>query len=120
MAPEPRGSARIREIRDAPVIAVLEEPLIAVIGEPRKSLSKGMVWGASGLISARWSPSSSRDWRWPDDRKAPRLASFSRRSAMPRLLSSSVAGRKATTAPGGTVPMAAKQLFQASWRTART
>jgi uncharacterized protein involved in exopolysaccharide biosynthesis len=44
-----REEARIREIRDTPVITVLEEPRLPLIGEPRKSVQKGMVGGFAGL-----------------------------------------------------------------------
>ena len=51
-----REEARIREIRDTPVITVLEKPQLPIVGEPRKSVQKaivgGLVWGALGLLVA--------------------------------------------------------------------
>ena len=51
-----REAARIREIRDIPVITVLEKPQLPIVGEPRKSVQKavvgGLVWGALGLLIA--------------------------------------------------------------------
>lgn len=44
-----REEARIREIRDTPVITVIEEPRLPFIGEPRKSIQKAMVGGVAGV-----------------------------------------------------------------------
>jgi uncharacterized protein involved in exopolysaccharide biosynthesis len=45
-----RQEARIREVRDTPVITVLEEPRLPVVPEPRHSLAKLIEGGATGLI----------------------------------------------------------------------
>lgn len=51
-----REEARIREIRDMPVITVLEKPQLPIVGEPRKSAQKAVLgaltWGAVGLLLA--------------------------------------------------------------------
>lgn len=51
-----REAARIREVRDIPVITVIEKPQLPIVGEPRKSVQKavvgGLVWGALGLLIA--------------------------------------------------------------------
>ena len=51
-----REEARIREIRDIPVITVLEQPQLPYVGESRKTVQKtvvgALVWGALGLIIA--------------------------------------------------------------------
>jgi uncharacterized protein involved in exopolysaccharide biosynthesis len=51
-----REDARIREVRDIPVITVLEKPYLPFVGEPRKSVQKavvgGLVWGALGMLLA--------------------------------------------------------------------
>lgn len=51
-----REAARIREVRDIPVITVIEKPQLPIVGEPRKSVQKavvgGLVWGALGLLVA--------------------------------------------------------------------
>lgn len=43
-----REEARIREVRDTPVITVFEEPALPVVGEPRRTLQKGILGGLSG------------------------------------------------------------------------
>ena len=43
-----REEARIREVRDTPVITVLAEPRLPVVGEARKSIQKGVVGGLAG------------------------------------------------------------------------
>jgi uncharacterized protein involved in exopolysaccharide biosynthesis len=45
-----REEARIREVRDIPVITVLETPRIPVIPEPRGSLFKMIAGGATATI----------------------------------------------------------------------
>ena len=45
-----REEARIREVRDTPVITVLEDPRLPLVGEPRNSLQKGVVGGIVGGI----------------------------------------------------------------------
>jgi uncharacterized protein involved in exopolysaccharide biosynthesis len=45
-----RQEARIREVRDTPVITVLEEPRLPVVPESRRSLAKLIEGGALGLI----------------------------------------------------------------------
>lgn len=65
-----REEARIREVRDTPVITVLEEPRLPVVGEARNSVSKGVLGGlaggmlgvliaflAQGMVGARRQPS---------------------------------------------------------------
>jgi uncharacterized protein involved in exopolysaccharide biosynthesis len=48
-----RDEARIREVRDTPVITVLEEPRIPAIGEKRGSVQKAVLGGfVGGLIGA--------------------------------------------------------------------
>ena len=45
--------ARIREVRDTPVITVLENPRLPVVSEPRRSVLKGILGGlAGGLLGA--------------------------------------------------------------------
>lgn len=43
-----REEARIREVRDTPVITVLEGPQLPVVGEARKSALKGVLGGLAG------------------------------------------------------------------------
>lgn len=45
-----REEARIREVRDTPVITVLENPRLPVEGEARESLQKGVFGGVVGVI----------------------------------------------------------------------
>ncbi len=65
-----REEARIREVRDTPVITVLEDPRLPVVGEARKSVQKGVLGGlvggmlgvliaflAQGVAGARRAPS---------------------------------------------------------------
>ena len=44
--------ARIREVRDTPVITILEKPALPAVGEPRHSLSKGLMGALLGIILA--------------------------------------------------------------------
>jgi uncharacterized protein involved in exopolysaccharide biosynthesis len=46
--------ARIREVRDIPVITVLEEPRLPVVPEPRRLLLKGIAGAALGTILGIW------------------------------------------------------------------
>lgn len=43
-----REEARIREVRDTPVITVLEDPRLPVVGEARESMQKGVLGGLAG------------------------------------------------------------------------
>lgn len=43
-----REEARIREVRDTPVITVLEDPRLPVVGEARNSVRKGVLGGLAG------------------------------------------------------------------------
>jgi len=43
-----REEARIREVRDTPVITVLEAPRLPVVGEPRGSAQKAILGGLAG------------------------------------------------------------------------
>jgi hypothetical protein len=43
-----REEARIREVRDTPVITVLESPRLAAVSESRKSVQKGALGGVAG------------------------------------------------------------------------
>lgn len=43
-----REEARIREVRDIPVITVFEEPELPTGGEPRRSVQKGLLGGIAG------------------------------------------------------------------------
>jgi uncharacterized protein involved in exopolysaccharide biosynthesis len=45
-----REEARIREVRDTPVITVLESPRLPVVGEARKSVQRGVSVGVAGGI----------------------------------------------------------------------
>lgn len=45
-----REEARIREVRDTPVITVLENPRLPVVGEARHSVGKGLMGGLVGGI----------------------------------------------------------------------
>jgi len=45
-----REEARIREVRDTPVITVLEEPRLPVVSESRRSVLKGVLGGLTGLM----------------------------------------------------------------------
>jgi len=45
-----REDARIREVRDTPVITVLEEPRLPLMPEPRNSLYKGVLGGLLGAV----------------------------------------------------------------------
>jgi uncharacterized protein involved in exopolysaccharide biosynthesis len=45
-----REEARIREVRDTPVITVLEEPRLPAVGEARKSFQKAVLGGLMGGI----------------------------------------------------------------------
>jgi uncharacterized protein involved in exopolysaccharide biosynthesis len=45
-----REEARIREVRDTPVITVLETPRLPVVGEPRGSVRKALLGGLAGGI----------------------------------------------------------------------
>lgn len=42
--------ARIREVRDTPVITLLEEPGLPAVGEPRRSLQKAVIGGFAGAL----------------------------------------------------------------------
>ena len=45
-----REDARIREIRDTPVITILEPPTMPFVGEPRRSVRKGILGGLAGAF----------------------------------------------------------------------
>ena len=45
-----REDARIREVRDTPVITVLEEPRLPLMPEPRNSIYKGILGGLLGAV----------------------------------------------------------------------
>lgn len=45
-----REEARIREVRDTPVITILGAPRLAVIGEPRNSVKKGILTGLAWTL----------------------------------------------------------------------
>lgn len=45
-----REEARIREVRDTPVITVFESPQLAFMGEPRKSALKAILGGIAGAM----------------------------------------------------------------------
>lgn len=45
-----REEARIREVRDTPVITLLEEPRLATVGEARGSIQRGISLGLAGAI----------------------------------------------------------------------
>lgn len=45
-----REEARIREVRDTPVITVFESPRLAFMGEPRKSALKAILGGIAGAM----------------------------------------------------------------------
>jgi len=45
-----REEARIREVRDTPVITVLEAPRLPVVGESRRLVSKGVLGGLAGVV----------------------------------------------------------------------
>ena len=51
-----REEARLREVRDTPVITVIESPRLPVVGEPRKSVKKaimgGFTWGFLAVLIA--------------------------------------------------------------------
>ena len=44
------SEARLREVRDTPVISVLESPVLPVMGEARKSALKGVVGTVAGVL----------------------------------------------------------------------
>jgi uncharacterized protein involved in exopolysaccharide biosynthesis len=50
-----REDARLREVRDTPVITVLEAPRLAVVREPRRSVRKavmyGLAWAALAVVA---------------------------------------------------------------------
>jgi uncharacterized protein involved in exopolysaccharide biosynthesis len=45
-----REEARIREVRDTPVITVLEDPRLPVVAEPRKTVLKALLGGFGGVL----------------------------------------------------------------------
>jgi uncharacterized protein involved in exopolysaccharide biosynthesis len=45
-----REEAKLREVRDTPVITVLEEPRLPIVSESRKSLQKALFGGVLGVI----------------------------------------------------------------------
>ncbi len=45
-----RDEARIREVRDTPVITLLEEPQLPAVGEPRKSVQKAVIGAFAGAF----------------------------------------------------------------------
>jgi hypothetical protein len=45
-----REETRIREVRDTPVITVIEEPRLPTLGEPRRSIQKGILGGIAGAF----------------------------------------------------------------------
>jgi uncharacterized protein involved in exopolysaccharide biosynthesis len=45
-----REEARIREVRDTPVITVLEAPRLPVMSEPRRSVLRGFLGGVVGVM----------------------------------------------------------------------
>jgi len=46
---ENQEDARIREVRDTPVITLIESPRVAVIGEPRRTALKAVMGGLGGV-----------------------------------------------------------------------
>ncbi|CAN5788395.1 Wzz/FepE/Etk N-terminal domain-containing protein [soil metagenome] len=47
-----RDEARLREVRDTPVITILQEPRLPVLGESRKTVQKAMLGGIVGAMIA--------------------------------------------------------------------
>lgn len=47
-----REEARIREVRDIPVITIIEPPALALIGEPRGTIQKTTIGGVGGVLLA--------------------------------------------------------------------
>ena len=47
-----REDARLREVRDMPVITVLEAPRLAVVREPRRSVRKAIMYGLAWTVLA--------------------------------------------------------------------
>jgi len=47
-----REEARIREVRDTPVITILEAPTLPVIGEPRNTVKKALLGAFAGAMLA--------------------------------------------------------------------
>ena len=45
-----RDEARIREVRDTPVITVLEEPGLPAVSEPRRSIQRGVIGAFAGAL----------------------------------------------------------------------
>lgn len=45
-----RAEARIREVRDTPVITMLESPYLPVVGEGRQTLQKALAGGIAGVL----------------------------------------------------------------------
>lgn len=45
-----REDARIREVRDTPVITLLEEPRLPAVGESRRSVQRGIARGIAGAV----------------------------------------------------------------------
>ena len=45
-----RAEARIREVRDTPVITMLESPHLPVVGESRQTLQKALTGGIAGVL----------------------------------------------------------------------
>jgi uncharacterized protein involved in exopolysaccharide biosynthesis len=45
-----REDARIREVRDTPVVTVLESPQLPVVGEARNTVKKALLGGFAGLV----------------------------------------------------------------------
>lgn len=47
-----REEARIREVRNTPVITLIEEPRMPVSGEARRSVTKAIIGGFAGVVAA--------------------------------------------------------------------
>jgi uncharacterized protein involved in exopolysaccharide biosynthesis len=45
-----REEARIREVRDTPVLTIIEDPRLPLVGEPRNSVQRAVLGGIAGCI----------------------------------------------------------------------
>ncbi len=73
-----REEAKIREVRDIPLVTVLEHPRLPIVGEPRGSIQKAFLGGVAGLILGvllafllEWLPTARAEYAMPVSGRVP-------------------------------------------------